>query len=428
MSDEEDDNKKCLDYFDFNDYCFDSDSEKKSKKEKDSENDSDSENKNISKGSGSDSDNSSGKDRSSEKEKKEQTESDKRRNEVRVEFTKNFKKKLAKFKPPKINFKGNISKRKLIKQKNNFEGKFTSHLILFKNYIIITVESAIHFYDYNLNLIFNNKFVQGDEEILCLNPINNETIICGTSNRVLVVNFYEKTEKQITLEIIQEIKDTEFYALNEKLNNGYILLGGFDRKYAFYEIININNKLKLQLMHKIEKVHNVYDDDSPDIVDLNNGRLFSWLNDDNNIKIIEYGSKPRIIKSMNGYGLHNAGLLNDKYLLLMGLTYPKYYSWLMDTETLEIVHKWRTPQNDSFMCALSENKFLYGSDKRIACDEFYIDKEKFKRKNIYNSNFNDNMEDIDWKDTFGIRDFLNETTFVTLDFNGTLMIFQCDKD
>ena len=112
----------------------------------------------------------------------------------------------------------------------------------------------------------------------------------------------------------------------DKLNNGYILIGGMDRKYRFYEIINNNNKLQIQLMHKIEKVHNVYDDDCPEIVDLNNGRILSWLNDDKNIKIIEYGIEPRIIKSMNGYGLHNAGLISDKYLLLMGLTYPKYYS------------------------------------------------------------------------------------------------------
>jgi len=58
---------------------------------------------------------------------------------------------------------------------------------------------------------------------------------------------------------------------------------------------------------------------------------------------------------MNGYRLHNAGLISDKYLLLMGLTLltlTKYYSWLMDTETLEIVHKWRSPQDDSFMCTL----------------------------------------------------------------------------
>jgi len=160
------------------------------------------------------------------------------------------------------------------------------NLTLFKNYILITVDSVLYFYDYNLKEIFKNKFVKGSDEILSLNPINNETIIFGTFERVLVINFYEKTDNQITFEIIQEIKDTEFYGVNEKLNNGYILIGGMDRKYSFYEIINNNNKLQIQLIHKIEKVHNVYDDDCPAIVDLNNGRIFSWLNDDKNIKIM----------------------------------------------------------------------------------------------------------------------------------------------
>ena len=35
-------------------------------------------------------------------------------------------------------------------------------------------------------------------------------------------------------------------------------------------------------------MHNVYDDDNPRIIDLNNGYLFSLMNDDKNIKIIQY--------------------------------------------------------------------------------------------------------------------------------------------
>ena len=362
---------------------------------------------------------------------KEESPEDKRRNEVRKEFTKEFVKKLAKYKPPKIQFKGNVSKRKLIKELD-FKDKFVSNLTLFKDYILITVESTLHFYTRDLKLVFQNKFVEENEEILSLNPINDETIIFGTYNRLLVLNFYEQKEKQITFEIIQEIKDTEFYCLNVKLYKGDILIGGMDRKYAFYEIINKKEKIsknnKLQCMYKIDKVHNVYDDDSPDIVDLNNGRIFSWLNDDNNIKVIEYGLNPRIIKSMNGYGLHNAGLISDRYLILMGLIYPKYYTWVMDTETLEIVHKWETPNNDSFMCTLSENKFLYGDDKRLAYDEFFAKDKKFERKTIYESSYKDNMTEDDWKEVYGIREFLNENTFVSVNMAGRLMLFQCEYD
>lgn len=153
------------------------------------------------------------------------------------------------------------------------------------------------------------------------------------------------------------------------------------------------------------------------------------MNDDNNIKVIQYypPSKVGIIKSQNKIGLHNAGLISDKYLILMGLLYPTYYSWLMDTETLEIVKKWKTPQNDSFNCLLCENKFLYSSTYRIGCDEFYIENGEFKRKTIYETYFKeDKSEDFDG--SFGVSTFLDETTFIALDFDGKLMFFSCEQD
>jgi hypothetical protein len=353
-----------------------------------------------------------------------------KRNEVRKEFSFEFEKKIAKYIPPKIKFKGNIVNRKIIKELN-FGEIFISNLTLFKTYILLTVDSTLHFYDKTLKLIFEHKFVEPGKEVLSLNNYNDETLIMGADDKVLVINIYDKNS-QITYEVIQEFKDTEFYCLNEKLYNGFLLIGGMDRKYGFYEVIHKKEKIskdnKFQLKFKIHKVHNVYDDDCPGIVDLNNGRLFSWLNDDKNIKVIEYSSrKPRIIKSKNGYGLHNAGLLCDKYLLLMGLTYPKYYSWLMDTETLNIVYAWNTPQNDSFMCTLSENKFLYGSETRFACDEFSAKDGKFSRKNLYNSKFRENITDRDWEESYGIREFLDENTFITYNMAGRLMIFKCDN-
>ena len=130
---------------------------------------------------------------------------------------------------------------------------------------------------------------------------------------------------------------------------------------------------------------------------------------------------------MNGYGLHNAGLISDKYLLLMGLTYPIYYSWLMDTETLEIVKKWTTPQNDSFNCSLGINKFIYNSTSRIACDELIIKKRDFIRKNIYETYYKEDKSE-DWKNSFEVSLFLDENTFLTYDFYGRIMIFYCNED
>ena len=358
-----------------------------------------------------------------------------KRNEVRKEFTLEFEKKIAKYIPPKIKFDGDLRKKSLVTiidfTKDFGQDVFISNLTLFNRFILLTVSSKLHFYDKTLKLIFTHKFFEDKkEEVLDLNPYNDETIVVGATDMIRVINFYEKTRNQITFEVIQEIKETEFYALNEKLFNDYLLIGGFDRKYAFYEVEKKNEKIskdnKFKLVNKIDLVHNVYDDDCPGIVDLNNGRLFSWLNDDKNIKVIDYYPEQKIIYSKNNIGLHNAGLISDKYLILMGLLYPIYYTWLMDTETLEIVHKWRTPQNDSFVISLSENKFIYGSESRLALDEFSVENKEFKRKQIYEVYFNEDKSES-WEDSYGIRDFLDSKTFITNNVRGKLMIYRCKE-
>ena len=369
-----------------------------------------------------------------EEEEKDEGNDDKKRNQVRKEFELKFEKKIAKYIPPKILFKGDVSKRSLLTKKVFAAEYGASNLILFKKYIVLTEESVLYFYNKIFKPIFSKNFLEDAEkkhEILSLNAIDNQTIVIAATDKVRIVNFYEKKPSQITYEIIQEIKGTLFYAVNVKLSNGYLLLGGMDRKYAFYELKNKNSKVssnnKYKLVSKIELVHNVYDDDSPGVEDLNNGRLFSWLNDDDNIKVIEYFPKQRIIKSMNGYGLHDAGLICDKYLLLMGLTYPIYISWLMDTETLDIVKEWITPQNDSFNCSIGLNKFIYSSTSRIACDEFIVKNGEFIRKNLYEAYFREDKSE-DWRNRFGVYLVLDENTFVGIDFNGIIQIFYCGKD
>ena len=61
-----------------------------------------------------------------------------RRNEVKKEFTTKFKKIIAKYIPPKIIFKGNISKRSLITKKFLSSKYGASNLILFGKYILLT--------------------------------------------------------------------------------------------------------------------------------------------------------------------------------------------------------------------------------------------------------------------------------------------------
>ena len=164
----------------------------------------------------------------------------------------------------------------------------------------------------------------------------------------------------------------------------------------------------------------------PDCIDLNNGRIFSWVNDVHNIKIIEYFPEQKIIMSKNGFQLHNAGLICDKYIILMGLQYPQYDSWVMDTETLEIVKHWITPQNDSFIQCFKENIFFYSSTSRIACDEFIAKDGEFIRKNLYEVYYSeDKKENMD--ERFSVHNLIDEYTFIAKTWSDKIMIFKCGK-
>ena len=162
-------------------------------------------------------------------------------------------------------------------------------------------------------------------------------------------------------------------------------------------------------MGEIENVHNVYNDDTPHIIDLNSGYLFSMMNDDNNIKLIQYEGDFKIITSLDGYTLHDAGLISDKFILLKGLTYPKFYTWLFDLEKLKIVKEWETPYNDGFVQVISKNRFLTGEgDKqRFALQEVIEENGDYILKDIYVTNYQG-------FESFYGNIFLDEKSFITI--------------
>ena len=359
----------------------------------------------------------------------EENDEDKKRKEVRQEFTIEFEKKIAKFIPPKIKFLGDLRKRKVITTKQ-LEEEYTSGLTIFKNFFLYRATNYFKVLNKNLKLVFSVKLVDDKNEIFNINNINDETLVIVATDKIRIINLNVEKEDAISYEVIQEIKETEFYCISGKLNNGYLLLAGGDRKYYFYELEKKGEKFgkdnKYKLIGNIEKVHNVYDDDFPYFIDLNNGRILSWLNDDHNIKIIEYFPNQKILMSKNGFQLHDAGLICDKYIILMGLHYPQYDSWLMDTETYQIVKHWITPQNDSFVNCFSENVFFYSSTFRIACDELIIKDGDFVRNNLYECYYKEDKKES-WEERFDVTTILDEYTFITNNYNNKIMIFHCSK-
>ena len=259
--------------------------------------------------------------------------------------------------------------------------------------------------------VFKEDFT--NDELFVVKKLDDDTLLINDNEKAKIVRFYENEPKKITYEIIQEIKDTEFYYLGEILSNGLLLLGGLDKKYSFYRLehheadkkVNKNNLYKK--IGELNNVHNVYDDDVPHIIDLNSGYLFSMMNDDKNIKLIQYEGDFKIIKSWDGYTLHDAGLISDKYIVLKGLTYPEYFTWLLDLEKLEIVKTWKTPNNDSFVQVIAKNKFLTGTDNRFALQEIKEENGDFVLNDLMTTGFQG-------FERFYGNIFLDEKTFITL--------------
>jgi hypothetical protein len=328
-----------------------------------------------------------------------------------------------------MKFEGDLRKKTLV-NKALCPDKYSSGITIFKNYFLYTHQETLKILNKDLKNVYSVPIADNGNEIFGLSPVNNEYIIVVASDKVRIIFLNLEKEDKISYEVIQEIKETEYYCYSKKLNNGYLLLAGGDRKYYFYDLEKPEQKFgkdnKYKLIGKVDDVHNVYDDDFPYCIDLNNGRILSWLNDDKNIKIIEYYPEQKIIMSKNGFTLHNAGLISDKYIILMGLTYPQYDSWLMDTETLEIVKHWVTHQNDSFVECYKENIFFYSSTSRIACDELIIKNGEFIRNNIYEVYYTeDKKENMD--ERFSIHNLIDEFTFITKTWNDKIMIYKCSK-
>ena len=76
--------------------------------------------------------------------------------EVFKEFTLDFEKKLAKYIPPKIEFKSDLNKLTVVTT-IDFNDEFISRPKLFFGYLILNVKKGINFYDKTYNLIYNKN-------------------------------------------------------------------------------------------------------------------------------------------------------------------------------------------------------------------------------------------------------------------------------
>ena len=338
--------------------------------------------------------------------------------------------KYAKFIPPKIEFKGDLTKMQ-VKNKIDFGDQYLSRLIIFKGYIILNFENGIAFYEKETyKKIFQENF--STDDISSIKIIDDDTILLTAIDKTRIIRFKEEEPKKITYQIIQEITDTDFYYIGEILSNGLLLLAGGDKKYVFYQLENYvadRRVSEINLFKKIgeiENVHNVYNDDVARVIDLNSVYLFSMMNDDKNIKIIQYEGEFKIIKSIDGYQLHDACLISDKYIVLKGLRLPQYYTWLFDVEKLEVVKEWETPENDGLVYCISENKFFTSSTLSFGISVIEKKNEDFEMKEIYRIKYEGVKDEYDFEKQFISILILNEKSFIGCTYKSFLVVIECN--
>jgi len=349
--------------------------------------------------------------------------------------------KLAVFNPPKIDFKGDITKMKVI-HKIPFETSHLDKIIFFKNYFLINLGNGVAFLEKDTyKIIFKQEFEV--EEILGINIIDEDTLIIVAFDKLRIIRFGEKEPKKFTFEIIQEICDTELYYAGIILSNGLLLAAGEDGKYSFYKLekYDTDKKLSKNNLYKkigeVENVHEVLIEDLPTIIDLNNGFIISFTHCGSDIAVVQYDEEIKLIKKIieNKYEWDTAELISDKYVLFKALGTPDYNTCLFDVEKLEIIKSWDTDIRDNFIQPISKNKFFTGSDKRFALCELKEDNGEIIIKEIF-------VTDYQGFDCFAYPFILDEKSFLTCAFdkppnadsddsdcmelrNPYLLVFQC---
>ena len=350
--------------------------------------------------------------------------------------------KLAVFKPPKIEFKGDITKMKVL-QKIPFETSHLDRIVPFKNYLLVNLGNAIAFLEKDTyKIIFKQELEV--EEIIAINIVDEDTLIIVSFDKLRIIRFEENEPKKFTYEIIQEICDTELYYAGFVLSDDLLLAAGEDGKYSFYKLekYDTDKKLSKNNLYKkigeVENIHKILIEDLPTIIDLNNGFIISFTHCASDIAVVQYDEGFKLIKKIieKKYEWDTAELISDKYVLFKALGSPDYNTCLFDVQKLELVKSWDTDIRDNFIQAISQNKFFAGSDKKFTICELKEDNAEIIIKEIY-------VTDYQGFDCFAYPFILDEKSFLTCAFekpqnadsddsegmeprNSYLVIFQCE--
>ena len=106
--------------------------------------------------------------------------------------------KYGKFIPPKIEFKGDITKMKVV-TKVKLGYAFASRPIIFKGYLVFHFDKSLAFYNQNtFNLISKFAFAEEDDEdeIFSFKEIDEDTLLITNNTSARFVRFSESEPKK----------------------------------------------------------------------------------------------------------------------------------------------------------------------------------------------------------------------------------------
>ena len=147
--------------------------------------------------------------------------------------------KLAKFIPPSVEFKGDLTKMKIL-YKIPFNFYQASKLQFFKGYILLNTGNGIALLEHETYKIkFRQEFET--DAIITVNKIDEDNLVIAAIDKIRIIKFEEKQPNNFTYEIIQEICDIILYYAGLILSNDLLLVAGEDQKFVFLFFINLKN-------------------------------------------------------------------------------------------------------------------------------------------------------------------------------------------
>ena len=290
---------------------------------------------------------------------------------------------------PPIIFNGNLNE---IKEKNTIycEPNFVHNLLIYKDHLLTSLSNKVTVFEMKkYEKVFEQKF--SEQEIIKIIKIDEDNIALLLFHEIIIINFYYSS-KNFYYKIIQNILNDEGLYNGLLLSNDNLFFGTYEGNFLFYKLKNYNTYKTVSTTNTYEKIYefkniqNVSDMQSPGFLDLQNGKLLTWMIDDKIIKVINYESL-EIIKIIKDYPIYDGCLINEKYAILKISENESEYeeesnllTLLFDIEKFIITQKFTSNDFEYGVLWIDTNKYISFNEEYIFCYLIYEKNGNYNHK------------------------------------------------